>query len=238
MTDDFDAGRYDAVLFDMDGVLLSGAGTDPEVYREAARAAVADCGVADPPADGLEALGGAGLGDDLTAACDDLGVDLGAFWAAREDHAARISRDRLERGSREPFDDVAVLHDLAAGDVECDRFDGGGVSLGVVSNNRQATVEFVAEWAGFDDAVSLLRGRDPTVEGYRRRKPDPHYLSEALDDLDADDALYVGDRETDLLAAERAGADGAFVRRSHNADADLGRTPDYELDSLWELRRL
>ncbi|MFC6723870.1 HAD family hydrolase [Halobium palmae] len=128
------------------------------------------------------------------------------------------------------FDDVSALRDLS-----------GTYDLGVVSNNRHATVEFVADWAGFDDAVSVLRGRSPTIEGYERQKPDPHYLLETLDELAVDDpgrSLYVGDRETDLAAAENAGMDGAYLRRSHNRDATLTRDPAYEIESLWELTEL
>jgi phosphoglycolate phosphatase-like HAD superfamily hydrolase len=102
-------------------------------------------------------------------------------------------------------------------------------------------VEFVAEWIGIDDAVSVLRGRRPSIEDYERRKPDPHFLRETLDRLGVDDpgrSLYVGDRETDLVAAGRAGADGAFVRRSHNRDAALDREPTYEVESLAALADL
>ncbi len=35
-------------------------------------------------------------------------------------------------------------------------------------------------------------GRARRVEGYRNRKPSPHYLERAIDDLDAESVLYVG----------------------------------------------
>lgn len=86
------------------------------------------------------------------------------------------------------------------------------------------------------DAFSHVRGRDPGVTGFRRRKPDPHYLLDALDAFDADGGLYVGDRETDVVAAERAGLDSASVRQAHNAGTDLSTDPTYEVASLYELR--
>jgi len=53
--------------------------------------------------------------------------------------------------------------------------------------------------------------------------------------VDPGRALYVGDRETDLVAANEVGADGAFLRRSHNRDATLDREPAYEIESLTAL---
>jgi hypothetical protein len=35
-----------------------------------------------------------------------------------------------------------------------------------------------------------------------------------------------------VLAADRAGIDSVFVRRSHHRDVDLAATPTYEADDL------
>lgn len=218
---------YDALLFDMDGVLLAGRGTDSALYHEATRAVFADAGVEVP--DGLLDEH-PGSHEAVLAAADGAGLDTDAFWAARESTVSDLEHERLAAGDRAPYDDVAVLDDLATDH-----------RLGVVSNNRQKTVEFVADWAGFADAVSALTGRAPTVEGYERQKPDPHYLHETLSELGVDDpgaALYVGDRENDLVAADNAGMDGAFIRRPHNRDVELGRVPEYEIESLRALRDL
>ena len=61
-----------------------------------------------------------------------------------------------------------------------------------------------------------------------------------LDELgvEPDNALYVGDRENDMVAADNAGMDGAFIRRSHNQEVKLDRDPAYEIESLTELRNL
>ena len=68
-----------------------------------------------------------------------------------------------------------------------------------------------------------------------RRKPAPHYLDRALAELSADTAVYVGDRETDLLAAEYAGLDSALIRPAANAERGPAPEPTYELDSLHDL---
>ncbi len=65
--------------------------------------------------------------------------------------------------------------------------------------------------------------------------PDPHYLNEALDALGAAGGVYVGDRATDVIAAERAGLDGVLLRREHNAALDPDVEPTVEVESLREL---
>jgi phosphoglycolate phosphatase-like HAD superfamily hydrolase len=215
---------YEALLFDMDGVLLEGRGTDPTVYREATRDVYADAGVDGAGEFTLDHHDG-GLRE-IVADAERVGLDPETVWADRERRASEIEHERIRAGERAPFDDVDALHGLA-----------DDYALAVVSNNRQATVELVAKWAGIDDAVSVLRGRRPSIEDYRRRKPDSYFLRDALERLGVDPgrALYVGDRETDLVAANEVGAGGAVLRRSHHRDATLDREPAYEIESLTAL---
>lgn len=217
--------NYDAVVFDMDGVLIEGRGTHPEVYREAARRSLSKLGV-DATDGQAETLGAPAYSEAMAEACRALGLDPEEFWTLRERIASRLANRRIDRGARRAFGDLHVLPELAE---RC--------SIGVASNNRQATVAFVVEAFGLD-CVSAYRGRDPTVAGYRRRKPDSHYLDRVLSELDAGEALYVGDRETDLEAAEAAGADSIYLRRPHNRDHALGADPTYEFDGLEGLLEL
>jgi len=48
----------------------------------------------------------------------------------------------------------------------------------------------------------------------------------------------VGDDESDVVAAHRAGIDSAFIRRPHRRDADLDVEPTYVIDDLHDLRRV
>jgi phosphoglycolate phosphatase-like HAD superfamily hydrolase len=88
------------------------------------------------------------------------------------------------------------------------------------------------------DVFTVVRGREPGLEGFRRRKPEPYYLLETMERLGADRGLYVGDRETDMVAAERAGLEGVFVAREHNADVELEVEPAARIGSLAELAAL
>jgi HAD superfamily hydrolase (TIGR01549 family) len=211
-----------ALLFDMDGVVLAGRGTDPVVYERALDDALDDYGLSVDD-DHWAALAAHDYDDAFAAACRAVGVDPVGFFAVREAHSATRVVDRIEAGVRDVYDDVDALAALT------DWHD-----LGLVSNNYHRVVTAVVGHFGFD-AFSFVRGRDTGVRGFERRKPDPHYLARALDALGVDRGLYVGDRETDLLAAERAGLDGVFVRRPHNADVSLSVEPAHEVDSLYEL---
>jgi HAD superfamily hydrolase (TIGR01549 family) len=203
----------------MDGVLIEGRGTHPAVYREAARRSLSELGVAATD-ERTRTLGAPTYSEAMAEACRALDLDPEAFWSLRERFASRLANRRIDRGARRAYDDLGVLPELAQ-----------RRAIGVASNNRQATVAFVVERLGLE-CVSAYRGRDPTIAGYRRRKPDSYYLDRVLAELDADEALYVGDRETDIEAAGAAGVDSAYLRRPHNRDHVLGTDPTYELDGL------
>jgi phosphoglycolate phosphatase-like HAD superfamily hydrolase len=88
------------------------------------------------------------------------------------------------------------------------------------------------------DVFAVARGRDIGLDGFRRRKPDPHYLQEALGTLGVTAGLYVGDRQTDVEAAQAAGLSAVYLRREHNRDRTLRVTPDATVESLAELHTL
>ncbi|MFB6074508.1 MAG: HAD family hydrolase [Haloarculaceae archaeon] len=209
---------YDAIVFDNDGVLVERTDTEllvsaiRETFREFDR---------DPPSDLVRSLA---VEDAIRAdrLREEFDLDPAAFWRRREANAATAQRGVIRSGEKPLYDDVAALEDL-------------GCPLAVVSNNQQATVEFIVEHFGLDERFEVVYGREPTVAGHRRRKPDPSYIEQALADLGTTDALYVGDSETDVVAADRAGLDSAFLRRPHRADLDLEAEPTYEFPDLTAL---
>lgn len=209
---------YDAICFDMDGVLLSGYHTDRSVYRQAAAATLADFGVeydGEPPV---------GLADpdtvaDVRSVCDELSIPATAAWAYRERAATTIENEGIVAGDRTVFPDTAALDSLSA-------------TVGIVSNNRQGTARFVAEH--FSIPATVVRGRFPVLGEFGRLKPDPHLLTWAVDRLDTEDVLFVGDRRTDVEAAHRAGVDAALLSRDGDPPAG-DPVPEYHIESLGEI---
>ena len=212
--------RTAAVLFDMDGVLLQGRGTDPAVHARALEDVLEARGM-DVPEEHRATLSTYEYTDAFVDACAAVGVDPEAFYTAREHRSAARTVDHA--AGRDLFDDVDALDRLP------DR-----VAVGLVSNNYHRTVEFVVDRFDFT-TFDVARGRELGPVGFSRRKPDPYYLETALDALGATDGIYVGDRETDVVAAERAGLDSAFLRRDHNADVELDTDPTLEVDGLGEV---
>lgn len=208
---------YDAVLFDHDGVLVTMTSLD--AHREGARAAFEAVGVTDPEQRHVEAMA-IGVGPaDLADVCGYYDVDPRAFWYHRDVETSRRQQAAMVAGEKVPYDDVDALVGL-------------DTPLGVVSSNQRSTVTFSLSYFDVEERFDAVQARDPVVSSLRRKKPDPYYVERALNDLDAEDALFVGDSETDVVAARRAGVDAAFVRRSHRADAAFEADPDYEVDGL------
>lgn len=213
---------YDTVVFDNDGVLVDPP--SPHAKAAAVREAFRDHGVDSVDAGHVEEVC-TGIGADrLREVCASYGVDADAFWESRERHDERAQLDDFHAGERTRYPDVDALHDLPA-------------RRGVASNNHHSTVEFVLDYFDLADAMETYYGREDTVESLELKKPNPHLLERALADLDAESALYVGDKETDVIAAERAGVDAAFIRRDHNADVSLSVEPTHEIRSLHDLEK-
>ncbi|MFC4541257.1 HAD family hydrolase [Halosolutus amylolyticus] len=214
---------YDSILFDSDGVLVEPPAF--ETQTEAVRAAYRELGVDDPDQRDVDALVAGVTVDRLREICSTYDIEMTSLWDARERHDERSQFEQFRAGSRDRYGDVTAVTDL---DQDC----------GIVSNNHHSTIEFVLWFFDLEPWVDTYYGRPKTIESLGLKKPNPHYLERALADLDAGSALYVGDSESDVIAAHRAGLDSAFVRRSHCSDVALSTTPTYEVSTLQEVADL
>lgn len=205
--------NYDAVVFDNDGVLVEP--TDTAVLVDAVVESFRAFGV---DVDRLVARRTVETDSVQTDLAQERGIDPEAFWHHRELTASLGQQAHVREGGKPVYDDVAAL----------DRLD---VPLAVVSNNQHATIEFLLahhDLPPFETAY----GRQPTLAGAAKRKPEPDYIQRALSDLGVEKALYVGDSEKDLVAAQRAGIDSVFLRRDHVADVTLSVEPTAEVPDL------
>jgi phosphoglycolate phosphatase len=214
---------YDAVLFDSDGVLVEPPSRERKRagHRDAFRAV----GVEDPDPGHVESLFSGVTLDGLREIAASHDLDPETLWTARERCDERSQLAAFRAGDRTTYDDVGVVRDLPG-------------PRGVVSNNHHSTVEFKLDFFELDPLFDTYYGREMTVESLELKKPNTHYLDRALPDLEAESALYVGDSESDVLAAHCADLDSAFVRRAHTRETELDEEPTYELGSLEELATL
>ncbi|MEZ3144393.1 HAD family hydrolase [Halobaculum sp. MBLA0143] len=212
--------EYDAVVFDMDGVLVER--TPGWVFDEAAETALAAAGVEEPTEYEFHAV--RTLDTTVEAATDHFetehGVTFADLWTHRDRLVTTGQRTAVARGEKTTYEDTHRVTELPA-------------ATAVVSNNLQAAVEHVLGAFDLADRFDALYGLDPHLSDHENRKPDPTYLRRALAAVDADDAVYVGDRPSDVRAAHRAGVDSAFVRRPFAEDTTFEDVePTYDVASL------
>ena len=209
--------EYDAVLFDNDGVLVEPP--SDEALRTAAESAFEAVGVDRPHEDHVADIVRGVTPESLREVCSVYGLDPDEFWQARDRHASEAQVAEFRDGRRDRYPDVAAIEELAH-------------DFGIVSSNQHETVEFILDHYEMGDLFDTYYGRGMGIEDIERKKPDPHFLDRALDDLGAETALFVGDSESDVEAARRAGLASVFVRRDHCADVELSVEPDYEVTDL------
>jgi len=208
---------YDGLLLDHDGVLLTL--TDRAPLREATLGALRDAGVDAPSKADAETLSIRVTAEELGSLADRHAVTPERLWQCREDRIAALLRAELGAGRKAPYDDISALESVA-------------VPAGVVSNNQQRIVEAALDTYGLADRFGTVVARAPTVQSLAEKKPEPTYLETAMADIGCANPLYVGDSESDVVAADRAGVDVAFLRRDHNADTVLDTPATYDVGSL------
>ncbi|WP_253737240.1 HAD family hydrolase [Halohasta salina] len=211
---------YDAVIFDNDGVLVSR--TPYDVLQEATWAAFDAAGVDDPDPALVESLAVDVSPADVRAVCSRYGLDPEAFWARRDRLSAERQQAEARAGRKTPYEDVAALDRLS-------------VPAGIVSSNQQSTVDFLVEYFGLGSYFGVAVGREPTLESLVRKKPAAYYLDRAVEALGAESPLFVGDNDSDVLAAANAGIDSAFIRRPHRRDHQPSPTPTHIVDDLHDV---
>ena len=219
--------NYDAIVFDNDGVIVEP--TDPTVHRDAVREAFRSFGIDDVTPeiiDRLIEISGDDR-DELSAqnvrrACERNQVDPSEFWQHREQIAAEAQLVEMREGRKELYPDFDAVCSL-------------GCPLGIVSNNQVETVQNVLDEFGCRDIFDVVYGREATLTGIERRKPDPYYVQTVIEELGADAPLLVGDSDVDIRTADQLDIDSVFVRRPHREGYSLSVEPTYEIDSLREL---
>lgn len=210
---------YDAVVFDNDGVLVRR--TSYDVLMDASETTFAQFGV-DPNPDHVDVMA-AGVNPGQVAEIGaEYGIDPERLWEMRDRAGTLAQKTEIYEGRKTMYEDLHELDDL-------------DLSYGIVSSNQQATVDFILDHYDVADRFDTAYGREPTIESLRRRKPNPHYIERALSDLGTKNALFVGDNESDIEAANNAGIDSAFIRRPHREDWYLNVEPTHDIDGLGDL---
>lgn len=211
---------HDGIILDNDGVLIPPPGhamLETAVTETLERFDI-------PPSQETKEPLLAGDHEQLAQMATTNGVAPGVLWRERERICHQQQATDIQAEKRQPYDDIDAIRRLAA---DC--------PIGVVSNNQHQTVDLILETFGLHDIVDTFYGIPATMDGLKRRKPNSYYLEKAIEDIDADNPLYVGDSESDIIAAQNAGIDVYFIRRDHRQQYHLNHEPTREIATLDEI---
>ena len=206
----------DAVLFDLDGTLIY----TPYEYRQIIVSKVLEdmeiktcC---------MEDINMFWYGTDRSGIIKKhFGVKPGLFWESYREHDTVELRKQFVR----PYDDVDYIHELRKRGIKT------AIVTGAPPNIADMEIEILGR-DNFDAVViaSPLNGRQP--------KPNPECIEECLGILNVkkSKAVYVGNAEEDIMAANNAGLPGILIDRGEFPYDFTKIKPLFIIDSLYKLR--
>ena len=214
-----------AVIFDIDGTLVDSF----SVYRKVFNEGIADYNIEPVPGRLLDNYLRKGKGlKEILEAVFPPGTDDGVIDACKDRIKGFFRQVESEEINSFPGVEELFRH-----------LESRGVKIGIATG-RMSTSE--DEWGRFA-RLGLSRYVDAIVtsQDVFSRKPAPDVLLACAKRLDVpiSACLAVGDTESDILAAKRAGAIAAYVRTGEeDADAVANAGPDIILESTYDLLAL
>jgi phosphoglycolate phosphatase len=216
------AGGYSAVVFDLDGTL---ADTAVDI-REALVSALAREGL--PPIDvnSVRLMIGGGPQLLVERALHRLHVDTDYDLVTRL--TASFHREYLTQDKR-----LSKLFGGVEGTLRT--LHAAGIRVGLCSNKPDDLCRMLVRNFSLDEYFDEILG---SGEGLPR-KPDPAPLLRVIERLGVppDDALYVGDSETDVITARNAGVSVMLVNYGYTLRAASQLGADAVIDSVADLVR-
>ena len=206
----------DAVLFDMDGVLVN----SEDYWNEFEEEFVFSGAVAGdtPSHDEITGMNFREIYDYLDENYETT-LDKEEFVRRYEERAETVYGEEVELldGARELLDDLR------------DR----GARVAIVSSAPQSWIGAVLDRFDLGEFAQVISAEDIDAPG----KPEPHVYEHAAAEfgLDPEDCVVVEDSRNGAKAAVRAGAYCVAYRSDHNADTDLS-VADVVVESPGELR--
>lgn len=217
--------EFNSVVFDMDGVILNSLVDHEDWKYNAVDEALDEEGV-DPESLSKEKKDSL-LGDQGYAECvktaKEVGVNPRKVWNTVAEKTTLSREKQLEDGKFELYDGardtIEALHDR-------------DIKMGIISNAPEMAVELTIEHFDLKRFFKFYAGVR-NFEDLQARKPHPNHLELAKAELKRNPFSYVGDHESDLVAAQRADMSSIWVKRQ---ETQVDVTPDYTVTSAKEIR--
>lgn len=210
----------------MDGVLLDSMSSE-EWKWNAVKKVIRSKGV---EADNLDkSTLGAVLGDqgykECIKACNNLGLSPKKVWTEIAQETTLQRREKIQSGDITLYENVKTLiENLHQEDIK----------MGVISNAPEGAVKATIDEFDLKRYMHFYMGVR-SFEDLQARKPNPNHLEIAKIEIKRSPMVYVGDTESDVIAANRANLKSAWINR-RNVESDV--QPDYVIDSVQELKSI
>ncbi|MFT4893153.1 MAG: HAD superfamily hydrolase (TIGR01549 family) [Candidatus Nanohaloarchaea archaeon] len=214
--------KYDAVIFDKDGVLLDSMDDDYKWADEMRKNMLGAQGK-EITIQEAEKLARTSSVNKFSALLKDLEINIETLRNIEK----KISKRKIEKvktGEFRLFQDTRkVLEEIT-------------LPKSVVSNAPMETTRFVIEEYDLNNHFEAVNS--PSLHDLERyvelKKPNPEMLEEAIERMDARNPIMVGDSDDDIKAAKNAGIDSIFVNT--NGGTDLNPTHKVQkLESILEI---
>jgi HAD superfamily hydrolase (TIGR01549 family) len=214
------AERYDLLIFDFDGVLVD-SGFDGFEWALKARQEVVQENGWNIDLDGFEqGIFEPHHSEDVEPFLTEKNISWKQLRLL-EERVAERKIEMAENGGIKLFPDTKdVLNRIDA-------------KKAVVTNAYGGHLDEMLEALGILGHFDHVTGPELSdIQNYRKRmKPGSEMLKEAMEELDMENAVMVGDQIEDILAARKAGIDSIHVNR----DGEKIAKADYEVKELPEI---
>ncbi|WEL19349.1 HAD family hydrolase [Candidatus Nanohalococcus occultus] len=209
--------KYDAVIFDKDGVLIDSM-EDGFAWADRLRQKLMRERGIELTAEDLKDIILAQKPSDLNRMLQNHGLT----WEDLQSLERKVAERKIQR-----LKDGEISLYPAAEKV-LDQID---QPKAVVSNAPLMTTEFVVQYYNLDHHFETVLSptTDDMKEYVKRKKPNPEMVREAIEKMEADNPLMVGDTSDDMEVAENAGIDCCLV---NPYKPYVNHDPEYRFDSL------
>jgi len=214
---------YDAILFDKDGVILD-SGLNNFLWMDRVRMKTASrLGYSINKEESLKIVKARN-----TQEIEELIEEKGMTWKQLnyiENKVQDAKINMIRQGILRLFPDAEkLLNDLE-------------VKTSLVTNAPERTTDFTLNYFSirnqFDDVQSLKY--DSLKHFIDHKKPHTYMLDSAIESLNAENPVMVGDSEADILAAQNAGIDSIFVQ---SYKEDTYTSPTHKVRNLEEIKHI
>ena len=213
--------EYDAVIFDMDGVILDSGLDNFEWMDEIRRKKASEMGFEYSHDDAIQIVQSTDMSQ-----IEELMDRKGMILKEIEEIEHRVQNAKIsliEHGAIRLFSETEKILQ------EIDR------PLGLATNSPKKTAKFTLRYFGINDYFDSFEALElDGLENYvQNKKPHPYMLEKVIEELDAENPVMVGDTSADIKAAENSGIDSILVQ-SYAERKNLN--PTHRIRNLGELR--